>query len=247
MQYKERMANEYYESGKFSKANTLLQEVLQYNRTSKNYEKNYYRFAYSFYQMQRYWDAALYFNNFATNFPKGDSTEYAKYLAAKCFDLQSSRYSLDQTDTKRAIDGYNAYKIAYPNSPYLDEVNASVQRLFEKLEKKEYESAKLYYKIAQYRAAAVYFKQMIVKYPNSKNLEQYKVQNIESQIKYADNSRKDKKEERYLVALEEIDNFLYNHHQSDYEQEILQLKSQAEANLKEAQSDQNLTENGEDQ
>ncbi len=231
MKYKEEMANKYYEEGKFTKANTLLQEILQYSRTSKNYEKTYFRFANSFFQMKRYWDAATYFNSFATNFPNSDSTEEAKYLAGKCFELQSPRYSLDQTDTRRAIDGYTAFKMAYPNSKYTTEVNQAIQDLFAKLEKKEYEAAKLYYKIAQYKAAAVYFKEMIVKYPKSSRLEQYKVQNIESQIKYAENSRNDKKAERYLVALEEIDNFHYNHHSSDYEKELLKLKEEAEANL----------------
>ncbi len=43
IKYKEEMANKYYEEEKYSKANMLLQEVLQYNRTSKNYEQTYYR------------------------------------------------------------------------------------------------------------------------------------------------------------------------------------------------------------
>ncbi len=233
------MANKYYEDGKYTKANTLFQEVLQYNRTSSNYEETYYKYAKSFYEMKRYMDASLYFYNFATNFPNSDSTEEAKYLAAKCFDLDSSRYSLDQTDTKRAIDGYSAFKMTYPNSKYIDSINISMEKLFTRLEKKEYEAAKLYYKIEQYKAAAVYFKQMIVKYPNSRYIEKYKVQNIESQIKYAENSRNDKKEERYAVALDEIDNFLYNHHKSDFEKEVLKLKEEAQSNL-------NTIKNGKD-
>ncbi len=231
MGYKEKMANQYYESEKWTKANTLLQEVLQYSRTSANYEKTYYRYARSFYEMDRFWDAALYFNNFATNFPNSDSTEQAKYLAAKCFDLQAPRYSLDQADTRRAIDGYSAFKMTYPESPYIDEVNKSIQKLFERLEKKDYESAKLYYKIEQYRAAAVYFKEMIVKYPNSSRLESYKVENIESQIKYAENSNSDKKKERYMAAIDDIDNFLYNHHQSDYENKLMELKEEAQTQI----------------
>ncbi len=231
MNYKQRMADEYYSRGQYSKSNTLMQEVLQYNRTSKNYEDNYYKYAMSFYNMENYWDAAIYFNSFASNFPNSENVEQAEYLAAKCYDNESNRYSLDQTDTRRAIDAYTSFKMKYPDSKYQDDVQESIDGLFDKLEKKEYEAAKLYYKIEQYKAAAVYFKEMIVKYPRSRNLESYKVQSIESQIKYADNSTGSKKLERYQEAMEYIEDFQYNHRQSDYDEKLNKLKTQTQTKI----------------
>ncbi len=231
LNYKQKKADEYFESGQYSKANTLLQEVLQFNRTSENYEKNYYKYAMSFYNMENYWDAALYFNSFVNNFPNSENVEQAQYLASKCYYNESKRYSLDQTDTKRAIDAFTSFKMKYPESQYKTDVNESIIQLFHKLEEKEYQAAKLYYKIEQYKAAAVYFKEMIVKYPNSPNLEEYKVESIKSQIKFADNSTDKKKQERYNEALESIQDFKYNHRMSDYDGKLDDLKSQIESKL----------------
>jgi outer membrane protein assembly factor BamD len=50
--------------------------------------------------------------------------------------MLSPIYSLDQTDTYKAIDKLQAFIDTYPNSEYLSEANETVRVLQEKIEKK---------------------------------------------------------------------------------------------------------------
>ncbi len=231
--YKLTKAKEYYEKGSYLKANTLLQENLQFNRTSKNYEEIYYLYAQSFYHLGKYWDAALYFNSFATSFPKSNHLEEARYLAAKSYEHSSPRYALDQRDTKRAIDAYQSFKLNFPTSERLGAVDSSLNMLQKKLEKKAYEAAKLYLKIQQYKAASVSFNELVKLYPASPEIEKYKLESIESLVRYADKSKPSKKAERYSDALGEITGFMYNYRDSKYINKVEKLKNHTEENLKE--------------
>ncbi len=233
MNYKLTKAKEYYERGKYLQANTLLQENLQFNRTSKNYEEIYYLYAQSFYKMRKYWDAALYFNSFATSFPNSNHLEEARYLAAKSYEMNSPRYVLDQRDTKRAIDAYRSFKLNFPSSERITSVDSSLSTLERKLEKKAYEAAKLYLKIEQYKAASVSFNELVKLYPASADIEKYKLESIESLVRYADKSRTSKKAERYGDALGEITAFMYNYRESKYMEKVEKLKNHTEENLKE--------------
>ena len=56
--------------------------------------------------------------------------------------MLSPVYSLDQTDTFKAIDKLQSFIDAYPNSEYLAEANETVKVLREKIEKKVFENAK---------------------------------------------------------------------------------------------------------
>lgn len=67
----------------------------------------------------------------------------------------------------------------------------------DKLEQKDNYSAELYFKIGEFKAAAVAFEQIIRKYPDSKFVDYYLYKIIESSFKYARNSIPDKQEDRF--------------------------------------------------
>jgi outer membrane protein assembly factor BamD len=61
--------------------------------------------------------------------------------------MLSPIYSLDQTDTYKAIDKLQAFIDTYPNSEYLSEANETVRVLQEKIEKKYLKTPRIQYNI----------------------------------------------------------------------------------------------------
>jgi len=97
------------------------------------------------------------FRRFSNNYPKSSKREEALYLSAKGYYLSSPKYSLDQTDTKKAIDVLQEFINAYPDSDKLKEANKIYASLSQRIEKKYFEIAKQFLKLEKYKAAIVAF------------------------------------------------------------------------------------------
>ena len=87
-------------------------------------------------------------------------------MSAYCSYLESPHDSLDQSSTNDAIKELQFYANIYPKSDSVPICNKLIDELRFKLEKKEFEISKLYFKTQEYRAAVVSFKNTIKDYPN---------------------------------------------------------------------------------
>ena len=93
--------------------------------------------------------------------------EEVSFLAAKCYYMLSPRYSLDQANTNDALDKLQIFIDNYPNSEFLAQANSYVQELQTKLEKKDFEIAKQYHTIRDYKAAINALDNFIASYPGT--------------------------------------------------------------------------------
>lgn len=89
-------------------------------------------FSQSYYKTEQYYLAGYQFESFASGYPKSEKVQEAAYLGPKSYSMLSPTYSLDQTDTYKAIDKLQAFIDTYPNSEYLPEANETVRVLQEK-------------------------------------------------------------------------------------------------------------------
>lgn len=194
------MATKLYDAGKYSKAIRIFEQISTSYRGKPQAEKLFYMFSQSYYKTKQYYLAGYQFESFVSGYPKSEKIEEAAYLGAKCFSMLSPAYSLDQTDTFKAIDKLQAFIDTYPNSEYLPEANASVKVLREKIEKKVYENAKGYNTIADYKSALVAFDNFIADYPGTPFKEKALFYKFDSAYKLALNSIPSKMEERLNVA-----------------------------------------------
>ena len=105
-------------------------------------------------------------------------------------------YSLDQTDTYKAIDKLQTYIDTYPEGVNLAEANTLVKNLREKLEKKAYENAKIYNNISDYKAAMVAFDNFIINFPGTPYKEKALYYKLDSAYSLAINSIPSKMKER---------------------------------------------------
>jgi outer membrane protein assembly factor BamD len=193
-------ASKLYEKGKYYKALTLFEQMAPYFRGKPEAEKMFYMFSQSYYKTKQYYLSGYQFESFAAGFPKSDNIEEASYLGAKSYTMLSPVYSLDQTDTEKAIEKLQSFIDAYPNSKYLPEANVVVKSLREKMEKKAFENAYGYNKISDFKSALIALDNFIIDYPGTPYKEKALYYKLDSAYQLAINSVPAKMEERLSVA-----------------------------------------------
>ncbi|WP_395051369.1 outer membrane protein assembly factor BamD [Flavobacterium sp.] len=165
------MATKLYDAGKYNDAIRLIEQIAPAYRGKPQAEKLFYMFSMSYYNTKQYYLAAYQFESFVSGYPKSEKAEEAAYLGAKCFSMLSPVYSLDQTDTFKAIDKLQSFIDTYPNSTYLPEANKTLRALNEKIEKKVFENAKQYNTTMSYtlesKPALVALNNFIEDYPGT--------------------------------------------------------------------------------
>jgi outer membrane protein assembly factor BamD len=94
--------------------------------------------------------AGYYFDRFTKNYQKSSKQEEAAFLSAYSYKLASPRFSIDPTDTNKALEAFQSFINTYPASDKVEEANKHYSEIREKLEKKYFEIAKTYYRTADY-------------------------------------------------------------------------------------------------
>lgn len=160
-------ADSLYDIGKYKKALGLMEQLVPAYRGKPQAEKLMFRYASTFYNLEDYVLSGYQYERFVTSYPKSDSVQLAAYRSAKSYFELSPRYSLDQKDTKKAMEKLQFFLDDYPNSEYRDEANAMVAELKTKLEKKDFETAKQFLRIYDYKASISAFDNFILDHPGS--------------------------------------------------------------------------------
>lgn len=189
-----------YNKGKYSKAIRLFEEVAPSYRGKPQAETLFYMFSQSYYKSKQYYLAGYQFESFASSYPKSEKVEEAYYLSAKSYAMLSPVYSLDQTDTFKAITKLQEFIDSYPNSQYLADANATLKVLTDKIEKKVYENAKLYNTISDYKSAIVALDNFLLDYPGSPFKADALYYKFDSAYQLAKKSVYSKMQERLLTA-----------------------------------------------
>ena len=189
-----------YEAKKYNKAIRLFEQIAPTYKGKPQAEKMFYMYSQALYKTEQFYLAAYQFESFASSYPKSEKMEEASFLGAKSFTKLSPTYSLDQTDTYKAIDKLQNFIDTFPESSNLAEANLLAKSLREKLEKKSYENAKIYNTISNYKAAIVAFDNFIVNFPGTPYKEDALFYKLDSAYKLAVNSVPAKMQERLLNA-----------------------------------------------
>ena len=147
-QYK--MAVKMYEAKKYGKALNLFEKITPVYRGKPQMERIQFMVAQSNFNTKSYKLAGYYFDRFTNNYPNSSKREEAAFLSAYSYKLASPVFSLDQTDTYKALESYQSFINTYPASERIDEANQHYKELRYKLEKKAFEIAKTYYRTADY-------------------------------------------------------------------------------------------------
>lgn len=139
-----------YESNKYSKALRLFEKITPTYRGKPQMERIQFMVAQSNFNEKNYSTSGYYFDRFAKNYPKSSKKEEASFLSAYSYKLASPRFSLDPTDTNKALEAFQTFIDTYPDSDKFEEANTHYKELRYKLQKKYFEIAKTYYRTADY-------------------------------------------------------------------------------------------------
>lgn len=225
------MATLLYDNGKYQKAFPLFEELITVFRGTSRAEDVYYYYAYCNYHMGDFMLAGYHFDNFVRTFPRSIRAEDAQFMNAKCYFLDSPEPSLDQTSTYKAVDELQLFINKYPESPKVDECNDLIDRLRFKLETKSYNSAKLYYRLGEYKAAIFALRNTLSEFPDTKFREEISFMILRSSYLLADNSIDEKKIERFNQAIRECNEFVERYPRSKNLKEAENIKGDCKREL----------------
>ena len=226
------MATKLYDEGRYADAIRLIEQIAPAYRGKPQAEKLFYMFSMSYYNTKQYYLAAYQFESFVSGYPRSEKREEAAFLGAKCYSTLSPEYSLDQTDTFKAIDKLQTFIDSYPNSNYLPEANKILRSLNEKIEKKVFENAKQYNTIMDYKAAIVSLDIFISDYPGTPFKEDALFYKFDSAYQLGINSVPSKMEERLNEATTAYNALMKFKPDTKYKKIADEMFLQIETNLK---------------
>ncbi len=207
-------AVKYYNEGECHKAMPLLEELQGPTRGSAISEDVQYYFAMNQLCIKDYYMAGYFLKAFAKNYSRHPKAEECLFQSAYCSYQLSPDYTLDQTDTHNAIDDFQYFLDRYPNSTLKDTANVLISILNAKLERKDFENAKLYVKTERFKAASIALKQFITKYPSSQYREECQYLIVKSNYLLAMGSIDSKKLERFRGTIESYITFANSYPES---------------------------------
>jgi len=237
IQTKYTLAEKLYNEKDFKKANKLLEQIAPKYVGKPQGERVMFFLANSFFEIEDYNFSGYQFERFLKSYPRSDKASEAAFLGAKSYFLLSPRYSLDQTDTDKALIKLQNFINAYPESNYLAEANAMAKELTNKKEKKEFEIAKQFTKlggsyILDYNIAAISsLDNFISEHPGSMFREEAFYLKLKAATNLALNSTEKKKVERIDNAKTAYNLLIKNYPESKFGEEAVKLTQMLDKEL----------------
>lgn len=226
------LSTKMYDSGKYDKAIRLFEQISPSYKGKPQAEKLFYMYSQAYYKTKQYYLAGYQFENFASSYPKSEKHEEALFLGAKSYSKLSPVYSLDQSDTDKAIDKLQAFIDTYPNSNYLTEANVIMKELRYKVEKKSFENAKQYNTISDFKSAQIALDNFISDFPGTTFKEDALFYKLDSAYKLALNSVPQKMEERLNNAKAAYNGLMKFNSNSKYKTKAAEMLANIDKDLK---------------
>jgi outer membrane protein assembly factor BamD len=231
--YKYEQAVIYYNNGDYNRAMPLFNELSTVMKgTSRIQEVNFY-YAYCNYSTGDNLIAAYLFRNYTINFPNSKHTEECAYMSAYCYYNEAPIYSLDATNTIRAIKELQSFVDRYSSSNRVEKCNNLIDELRASLSLKAFENAKQYYTTSNYKSAIISLDNVLIDFPSFNNREEVHFLIVKSTYLLAINSIKEKVEERLRATLEAYIHFKDNYPQSSYLIELEKTYNRTQTTLTE--------------
>ncbi len=217
--YKYEYAKECFAKGKYTNAVTLLQELVTIQKGTENAQECLYMLAMSEYGLKDYESAAETFRKYVQSYPRGYYADMASFYTGQSLYMGTPEPRLDQTPTVAAISAFQEYLDLYPDGKLRGTAEQRMFELQDKLVRKEFLSAKLYYNLGSYfgnctsggnnyEACIITAQNALNDYPYSSLREDFAILLMKSKFELAQMSVDSKKLERYQDAEEECHGFI---------------------------------------
>lgn len=209
-----------FNAGKYAKAARLFESLAFATSGTAREDTVRYYWGLSNYSAKDYYTAETNFTNFIATFPRSPFAEGAQFLRVDCLYRSTLHWELDQTPTYTAISAISEYLLTYPSATNTAICRRMLSELNDRLDKKAFENARLYYKMEDYKAARVALKNVLKDDAENIYREDILYYSAMASYKYADNSVQSKKRERFLTFEDDYLNFIGEYPESRYRKEL---------------------------
>ena len=224
-------AFDYFNNGKYNKAAQLFESLAVLTSGTDRDDTVQYYWGLSNYRFKDYYTAETNFTKFITNFPRSPFAEEASFLRIDCLYRSTLRYELDQVPTHKAISVISQYLVENPGNTHNAICHKMLKELNDRLDKKAYENARLYYKMEDYKSSRVAFRNILKDDAENIYREDILYYIAKSSYKYAFLSVESKQKERYLTFVDDYYNFIGELPESPYRKELDVLYRRAQKAL----------------
>ncbi len=230
------MAEKFYEEGDFKRANRLLEQIAPKYIGKPQGERVMFFLANSYFELQDYNTAGYQFERFIKSYPNSDKSTEAAFLGARSYYELSPNYSLDQTDTDKALLKLQNFINAYAESEYFAQANAMAQELTTKKERKAFEILKQYNKLGEFnydmiKSAVAASENFVSDFPGSSYREEALFVKADALTHMAMNSFESLQQERLQNAKDAIMAFKKQYPNSKLDKEVTDLMTKVENGL----------------
>lgn len=218
--YKYEYAKECFAKGKYSFAVPLLQDLVTIQKGTDSAQECLYMLAMAEYGLRDYQAASEAFKKYYQTYPNGEYAEMASFYIGQSLYEGTPEPRLDQTPTVAAIAAFQDYLDLYPNGKMKGTAQQRLFALQDKLIRKEYLNAKLYYNLGSYfgncgndggnnyEACIITAQNALNDFPYSSLREDFAILVMKGKYELAQMSVEEKKVQRYQDAEDECYGFI---------------------------------------
>ena len=216
-------AMEYFANKKYSKAAQLFESMAFLTSGTERDDTVQYYWGLSNYLYKDYYTAESNFERFIENFPRSPFIDQARFYRLDCMYRATYRWELDQAPSRVCIMSISEFMREYPDNEHIPALLAMLDDLQDRLDRKDYEAGKLYYKMEDYPAARVKLKNILKENAENRYREDILYYTAMSSYHYARLSVEKKQRDRYLTFVDDYLNFIGEYPESHYRSEMDQL------------------------
>ena len=218
---KYKAAMEYFNNKKYLKSAQLFESMAILTDGTERDDTVRYYWALSNYRYKDFYTAESNFAKFIEKYPQSPFTADARFLRLDCQYRATYRWELDQTPTRACLASITEYVTEYPgDGPHLQACLDMIKDLSERLDRKAFENARLYYKMEDYLAARVALRNVLKDNADNQYREDILYYTAMASYHYARMSVPAKQKERYLVFVDDYLNFIGENPESKYRREL---------------------------
>ncbi len=155
-EYRYEAAKALYADGHYRQAAELLGMLLAPLKGTSYGEESLYMLAESNMKARDYESAAMFFKKYYQAYPKGLYMELSRFNSGYALYKQTPDIRLDQTSTIEAISEYQNFLDYCPGTSLKGQAHQIIYNMQDKLVRKEYLSAKLYFDLGTYMNNCIY-------------------------------------------------------------------------------------------
>jgi outer membrane protein assembly factor BamD len=218
---KYKAAMDYFNNRKYLKSAQLFESMAILTDGTERDDTVRYYWALSNYRYKDFYTAESNFAKFIEKYPQSPFTPDARFLRLDCLYRATLRWELDQTPTRSCLASITEYVTEYPgDGPHLEACLEMIKTLKERLDRKAFENARLYYKMEDYLAARVALRNVLKDNADNVYREDILYYTAMASYHYARMSVQAKQKERYLTFVDDYLNFIGEYPESKYRREM---------------------------